>query len=242
MKINKLKVTENLKKNICVPLAGLVMATGFSGCSEKPNITSVEEGKYDDKLFNEGEHIISIPIEDPTSEIIQYDYHEGYKPVGISISAYGKGGYHYGHGYIMYSNEYPVKCQPTFINSDSEELLYTDFGTPIDFEKETTASGNNWKEFSRGEHIISVPIGDMNDSNYQIENYDGYEAVGIAISEYGKGGPHFGGSCILYVNKDKVRCGRNLSDDNDKSSEDKYTTFGTPVEDTKVLQKYVESK
>ena len=32
--------------------------------------------KHDDKIFNEGEHIISIEIEDPTKKSIQYDYHE----------------------------------------------------------------------------------------------------------------------------------------------------------------------
>ena len=236
MKINKLKVTENLRNIICVPLVGVVMATSISGCSEKPHITSIEEGEYDDKLFNEGEHIISIPIDDPTEERIQYEYHPGYKPVGISISAYGQGAYHYGQGYIMYSNELPVKCQPTHVNSDNEELLYTDFGTPIDYERETIASGNSWKEFSKGEHVISVPVGDMNNSNYQVESYDGYEVVGIATSEYGKGASHFGGSCILYVNKEKVRCARDLSDD-DKSTEDKYTTFGTPIETNKTLRK-----
>lgn len=237
MKISKLKVTKNLKKLICIPLVGLVMATGFSGCSEETHITAIEEGEYDDKLFNEGEHIISIPIDDPTEERIQYEYHEGYRPVGISTSAYGQGAYHYGQGYILYTNEYPVKCKPTHINSDNEELLYTEFGTPIDYKREKTISGNNWMEFASGEHIISVPVGDMNSSNYQVESYDGYEAIGIATSEYGKGAAHFGGSCILYVNNEKVRCAKDITDDDAKSSEDKYTTFGTPIETNKTLQK-----
>ena len=83
MKINKLKVTENLKRIICVPFVGLIMATSFSGCSEKPQIVTIEDGEYDDKIFDEGEHIISIEINDPTKENIQYEFTnfdtQGYK-------------------------------------------------------------------------------------------------------------------------------------------------------------------
>ena len=114
MKINKLKVTENLKRIICVPFVGLIMATSFSGCSEKPQIVTIEDGEYDDKVFDEGEHIISIEINDPTKENIQYEYHEGYRPVGISTEAYGHYGYDFGKAHILYVNEYPVKCKATY--------------------------------------------------------------------------------------------------------------------------------
>ena len=115
MKIKNIKVTENLKRLVCVPLVGLIMATSLTGCDDEPKIEEiVSYENYDDKLFDAGEHIISIPIDDPTQENMQYDYHEGYKPIGIATSAYGRYGYNYGNGKLLFVNEYPVKCNPTY--------------------------------------------------------------------------------------------------------------------------------
>lgn len=227
MKINKLKVTENLKRIICVPFVGLIMATSFSGCSEKQQIVTIEDGEYDDKIFDEGEHIISIEINDPTKENIQYEYHEGYRPIGISTEAYGHYGYDFGKAHILYVNEYPVKCKATY-QKDSE-LFYTDFGEPLQYEREKTETGSKWEEFNAGEHIISIPLNKQELENYQIDYYDGYEPIGIASSSYGHYEYSYGGGCILYTNTEKVKC---IKDENGN-----YTSFGIPKEDAKSLKK-----
>ena len=229
MKKGKIKVTEKLKKLLCVPLLGLIMATTLAGCSEEEQSTieTVEAGTYDDKIFNEGEHIVVIPIDNPLEESKQYEYHEGYKVVGISSSTFGKISPYFDEAYLVYENEYPVKASVTAKKDD--KLLYTDFGTPIEFSREKTTSGTRWKEFNEGEHIISVPLEDMNNENYQIDYYDGYEVIGIATSSYGKIAGYYAGGCVLYKNTQKVKC---VEDD-----EGKCTTFGIPVEETKILEK-----
>lgn len=228
MKIKNIKVTENLKRMVCVPLVGLVMATSVVGCDGEPKIEEiVSYENYDDKLFAAGEHIISIPIDDPRKENKQYDYHEGYKPIGISTSGYGEFSYQYGKGKILFMNEYPVKCNPTY--KKGEELLYTDFGMPVEYEKEKTSSGDNWQEFAPGEHIISIPLKEDSDDNIQYEHYEGYEPIGMASSAYGRFSHQYAGGCILYTNTEKVKC---IKDENGT-----YTSFGIPEEETKVLQK-----
>ncbi len=228
MKIKNIKVTENLKRLVCVPLVGLIMATSLAGCDDEPKIEEIVSYEdYDDKIFDAGEHIISIPIDDPTKDNKQYESHEGYKPIGIATSAYGRYGYNYGNGKLLFVNEYPVKCNPTY--KKGEELLYTEFGKPVEYEKETTESGDNWQEFNPGEHIISIPLKKDSDDNTQYEYYEGYEPIGMASSAYGRYGYRYGGGCILYTNTEKVKC--------IKDEEGTYTSFGIPKEDTKVLQK-----
>ena len=81
--------------------------------------------------FDIGEHIISIPISkdiDIRNCNVQYDYHPGYEPIGISSSAYGKFDNNFGGGVILYKNIVPVQC---YLEDDS----YTTFGQPIQKEK-----------------------------------------------------------------------------------------------------------
>ena len=223
----KIRITERLKEILCIPITGLVMVASLSGCAEsKQEITSyVSESNR--KIFGEGEHIISVPISDPTQETIQYEYHEGYKPVGITTDSYGEYAKCHGKSYIVYTNEYPVNCYPTY--EIEGELLYTDFGTPIDYERDKTNSGNDWQEYNIGEHIISVPLDNNMEEGFQIQYHDGYEVVGIASSAYGKYAYCTGGGCILYKNTKNVKC--------IKDETGNYTSFGIPEEDTKVLQK-----
>lgn len=223
-----IKVTEKIKKLICVPLTGLIMMTSLAGCSKEPQMVAVEQEENDDKIFNEGEHIISIEIDDPTQEKIQYEYHPGYKPVGISTEAYGHYSYSFGKAHMLYVNEYPVKCRPTY--QKESELFYTDFGEPLKYEREKTESGSSWKEFNIGEHILSIPLEGNEIDDYQVKYYDGYEPIGIATSALGKYSYTYVGGCILYTNTEKVKCTK----DNDTDS---YTTFGIPEEESKVLQK-----
>ena len=38
-------------------------------------------------IFEPGEHVVSVPIDDITEEIIVYKGHVGYKPIGINIDS-----------------------------------------------------------------------------------------------------------------------------------------------------------
>lgn len=90
-----------------------------------------EYTKKEPNEFNIGEHIISVPMNNcSTDENIQYDLPEGYEIVGIATSSYGKYS-NYSGGALLYKNVVPVKCH-------LEEKGYTSFGTPIENEKVKT--------------------------------------------------------------------------------------------------------
>ena len=131
MKKGKIKVTEKLKKLLCVPLLGLIMATTLAGCSEEEQSTieTVEAGTYDDKIFNEGEHIISVPLEDMNNENYQIDYYDGYEVIGIATSSYGKIAGYYAGGCVLYKNTQKVKCV------EDDEGKCTSFGIPVEETK-----------------------------------------------------------------------------------------------------------
>ena len=77
------------------------------------------------KGYGIGEHIISIPWEsDNTKSAMEYPYHEGYKIVGVSSTAYGRFADINGGGAILYVNTVPV--QNVF-----DENGNPTFGTPI---------------------------------------------------------------------------------------------------------------
>lgn len=173
--------------------------------------------------FAPGEHIVAMPIDDPTKEVKTYEGHIGYKPVGISTTAYGQTDYKYDRGYILYENVVDVNAQATGIDKDGH-LVYTTFGTPV--EVQYNIKGQN--EYNAYEHIVSVPYSGFNTSDIQIEYHDGYEVAGIGTSSYGKNYNHDGGGCILYVNTEPVEY---------VYDEETQTYFGTPIEKQKVLEK-----
>lgn len=74
------------------------------------------------KIFNIGEHIISIPLKD------NYEYHEGYEIVGVANTAYAKKGDNYSNGVVLYINTELVECI-------KEKDGYINFGIPIENEK-----------------------------------------------------------------------------------------------------------
>lgn len=83
----------------------------------------------DMREFAEGEHIISMPImNDISEENTQYEYHEGYEVVGITIAAYGRFSACYAGGAIIYKNIVPVRAK-------HQEDGYVTFGEPIEKEK-----------------------------------------------------------------------------------------------------------
>ena len=170
-------------------------------------------------VFSPGEHIIAMPIEDPTKEVKTYEGHAGYKPVGISTSAYGKYGYTYGEGYILYENIVDVNVSATGMDEEGN-YVYSTFGTPV--EVQYNASG----QYDAYEHIVSVPYSGFIKSDIQIEYHDGYEIAGIGTSTYGQYGASKPSGCILYTNTEPV-----------EYVYEKNTYFGKPIENEKVLTK-----
>ena len=173
--------------------------------------------------FSPGEHIVAIPIEDPTKEVKTYEGHAGYKPVGISTSAYGQNSNRYDRGYIIYENTVDVNAQATAVDKEGH-YIYTTFGTPVEVQYNTKVQN----EYDAYEHIVSVPYSGFKKNDIQIEYHDGYEIAGIGTASYGKNSAHNGGGCILYVNTEPVEY---------VYDEETKTYFGTPVEQEKVLEK-----
>ena len=222
----KIKVFKNdyTKVRLCsLALASTIVLGGISGCgSLKKNDDSIGTEQQlitQKKVFNVGEHIISVPVKDLGYTIEQYEYHKGYRVVGIATSTaqYSTRG-----TYILYVNEYPVECHSSNVDGNGN-YIYTDFGTPQGYYEEETIETETTKEFNPGEHIISIPIEDQVYSSVEYEYHEGYEPVGIATSyrkfSYDKG-------CILYVNTEKVTCTKTITEDGNEQ----YLTFGIPNE------------
>lgn len=208
-------------------LAGTIALTSSSltGCSNKDSENTLNQAivVQDTTVhFGVGEHIISVPInEDNRFNNVQYEYHPGYEPIGISITAYSKYNNFFGGGAIIYANTEEVECSSSLVDKDGNHL-YVDFGTPMYYNEDEYAANKGIKEFGIGEHIISVPINEDNRfEQFQYDYHDGYEVVGIATSAYGEYPNFFGGGVLLYKNITPVKC---------SSVGNGYTTFGVPVE------------
>lgn len=211
-------------------LAGTIALTsaGLSGCSTKDNdrgelITIETYNNYSGdrkKLFGVGEHIISVRVKgNPINSVRQYEYHDGYKVVGMSTSALG---FSYSGTCLIYENEYPVECSSNKKDAN-DNYVYSDFGQPIDFSRNETEQRESIKEFNAGEHIISVPINDPTKGAMQYQYHEGYEVVGIAAADYSRS---HAGACVLYVNKQPVACTLTEIED----GKELYLSFGVPVE------------
>ena len=226
-------------KLCAVALAGTLILGSLAACSNTDNsqifgqlpntqTESVEQTPTLSKTFEPGEHIISIPIADPTKEVTQHTHHIGYKCIGMGTSTYGRLRC-FGGACLLYTNEVEVECVST------NNKTFTEFGTPLNYEKDTTVIlEDGTKTFGIGEHIISVPISDPTDRNIQYQFYEGYEVLDIAISAYGDL-ECFGGGVILYSNTVPVICTPTIT----KNNVYKYINFGTPVEpeETRTLVK-----
>ena len=166
----------------------------------------------DDKVFSAGEHQITIQIEDPTSEVKEYEGHIGYEPVSIQYIKDEESNKYYGD--LIFVNTTDVNVKSTGVDSNGNKL-YEDFGTPINYEYVLNDNG-----YYEGEHIITIPC---DSKNIKLEYYDGYAIKGIYRKSYGLS-QDINDGCILYVNDEKVEYKK------DKS-------FGTPIEKEKVLEK-----
>ena len=172
-----------------------------------------------EKVFEPGEHLVVIPIEDPTEKEMLYEKHIGYKPVGICASKYGQTISIYYDGYMVFENIVEVKAPATNVD-EKGNCLYETFGEPVNYEVSL-----NENEYDAYEHIISVPY-EIEQGQLQFEYKDGYEIVGVSTTARGKTIGTNSGGCILYTNTEPVRC-----EDTTKP------VFGTPIEKEKVLEK-----
>lgn len=236
----KLYNKPNTKSRLCaLSLTGLIITGCLTSCSSANNPSNTIYGQLPNsnsevisssisKIFEPGEHIISTPIGDPTSQVKQYVYHPGYKCLGMGTTAYGEIVASFGGAILLYVNEYPVECY------SENGATFTDFGTPINYEKTTIVeTGDGTKTFGIGEHIISVPISDPTNANVQYQYYEGYEPLDLAISGYGKIIPIYSGGAILYANTVPVICKPTQVD---KNNNYQYLTFGTPAEPEELLK------
>lgn len=210
--------------------AGVMAATcvGITGCKNKSTSDTSSQAiviEKSTKEFGVGEHIVSIPITDDIRlKTVQHEFHPGYEPVGISLTAYGRYTNTFGGGAIMFANTEEVECTSYSLGSDNN-YIYSDFGTPVYGVKANNDSKESIKEFDVGEHIISVPMKIDNRTNQvNYEYHEGYEIVGVGTTSYGMYTNSFGGGVILYVNTTPVKCA--LQDEG-------YTSFGVPKESEK---------
>ena len=231
-KIKKLEIFEDGFTRTYLIIAGIGIGLMLVGKVGQMISRHQEENKQivytkeDDKVFEEGEHIIAVPIDDPTEELKEYEGHVGYEPIGISTTGYGKASYHYGTGYILFENTEEVIAHPTDRNKDGY-FIYEDFGYPTNPEKEKTTETLYTIEYLPGEHIISVPFSEYKqDLDLQFKNYDGYEPVGMANSTYGQYSEHKYRGCILYTNTETV-----------EKEKDSTEVFGIPKEEPKQKNK-----
>lgn len=224
----KKKMKYKYKRLKAMLLAGTitVASSNLTGCGNQ-NSGAVAITQNTTIHFDVGEHIISVPIStenDIRENNVQYEYHPGYEPIGISLNAWGLYHNYFDGGSIIYSNTEEVECSSNSIDKDGNYIC-TNFGTPIYYNKEGYDSNNNTKEFDIGEHIISVPINEDNRlEQFQYDYHEGYEVVGIATSSWGGYHNYFAGGVLLYKNITPVQCA--LTDDG-------YITFGKPIKSEK---------
>ena len=217
-----------------VTIAGALTVTaligvGITACvsdkeKEENQTKTIQEIDGPSKTYDVGEHIISVPIDSPLEVSQQYEYHPGYKPIGITSTAYGKVAARDGGSCILYVNETEVEAKPSNIVDD--EYQYTNFGEPTEYEEIQYTESVNTFDFPAGTHILSIPVDDPTDNkNVEYMFHEGYEPVGVASAAYGHNSDHNAGTCILFVNTEDVTV--------EKNEENKFTEFGTVKETQK---------
>lgn len=213
----------------------IALSTMLSACGSENNY--IKDGRASNSTsfdgmqnyFDIGEHIISVPInEDPRNHIRQYEYHPGYKPVGISVTTYGEYFDSFGGASMTFVNTEEVVANVTGKNADGE-AVFTRFGIPTDENNKPHEDG----VFDVYEHIISIPINySLDEENIQIDYIEGYELVGICDSAYGRYISSNSGGCLLYVNIVPVKV-EPTNDGNNVT----YANIGVPmVENTLELK------
>lgn len=96
----------------------------FTDFGEVESNNIIIENNNDTKIYEVGEHIISLPITNPLNTNQQYEYHEGYEIIDIAFYTDGKY-QEYKGGAIIYRNTEKVECKKEFGK-------YQSFGKPIE--------------------------------------------------------------------------------------------------------------
>lgn len=232
MKIKKLRISDNGKKRIAALLLTGVTLVTAGGCrSSNDKITEEEIEANKTKVFDVGEHVISVPVANSAfTDIRQYRSVAGYTVVGIAND---------GHDdtMLLFVNSEPVECCCTGIYDNV--FVYSDFGVPIGKTKNVSVADYKYSSltFSKddseyvtydvGEHIIVVTSCNIDAQlgEWQYDYHDGYDVVGFG-SQRGKYGHH--GCSVLYVNNVPVECELTFTNSEDYDATYVYN-FGTPV-------------
>ena len=222
----KLRIYDGVRKCVSIAALGFSLALVCPSCSVEQVSQRNEIEIEENHSFEKGEHIVIVPIDDPTKEIKQYEYHEGYTPVGITASAYGEGYGSIGECFLIYKSEYPVQVYST------DDDVYKTFGKPIGYTGEEAKEMSDTKIFYKGQHILSIPLDKFNE-NTKIGFYDGYEVVGVCDSAFGAAYDTEGGGAILYINVEPVEVEKSMDEENNNL----YLSFGNPVEEEKINEK-----
>lgn len=114
---------KKMKICLCVTVAALILK-GVCVYSRHKLEQETQSCEQVVETFDEGEHIVSVPIKGAYKKQQQYDYHEGYRVVDIEKD------------FILFVNDEPVKC--IGYQDDDNEIHFIDFGEPVEFENNTT--------------------------------------------------------------------------------------------------------
>ena len=222
-----------------------VLGTSMCACANEQEISYIYEGNYytdtgsvsTKKVFEPGEHILSVAAGDEEDYIIQYDSHDGYKCVGMGVSSYGELFYTFGGACLLFVNDEPVEAYANDMDYNGK-FAYERFGTPLNEAKEFNYISDTEKVFNAGEHILAIQVfEDPTQDNFQYEFHDGYEIVDISTTAYGRLFYSFGHAYLLYTNTVPVKCPITYTNDN---GETKCLAFGTPIEIDKPLEKTLD--
>jgi hypothetical protein len=234
-----------MNKKVLALAVACVLGTSMCACASEQEISYVYDGYYysdtgktsTKKVFETGEHIISVVIDEPDNYISQFNGHDGYKCVGMGISAYGQYGCSFGGACLLFVNDEPVEAYANDMDYNGK-FAYERFGTPINPTNEFNYVSDTEKVFNAGEHILAIQIfEDPTQDNFQYEAHDGYEIIDISTTAYGKYGYAFGNAYVLYTNTVPVKCLITYTKEN---GEPECLAFGTPIEIDKPLEKTLD--
>ena len=229
-RINNISYDGDIVTPICI-LSGILVMGGFMGMlayvASKEQAKKIKSEQVEENapsiVLDIGEHIISEPIKKRSKDTQVYEYHPGYKPIGVSSLKYGK----YSDSErmsILYVNDTPVEVTPT--SKKDDEYVYAEFGIPTEYTAKEIIDNGTTFEYPEGTHIISIPVRSKYSSINQYEFHEGYEPIGIAMVSYFDNFERYGDGCVLYVNTEDVIV--------EKSEDENIVDFGIPKEEVKV--------
>ena len=232
------------KKLLALAVA-CVLGTSMCACASDQETSYIYEGNYysdtgsvsTKKVFEPGEHIISVAAGDKDDYIIQYDSHAGYKCVGMGVSSYGELFYNFGGSCLLFVNDEEVEAYANDMDYNGK-FAYENFGTPVNPSGEFNYVSDTEKVFNVGEHILVIQVDeDPTQDLFQYQYHEGYEVADLSTTAHGQYGYAFGNAYIVYTNTVPVKCPITYTNDN---GEPECLAFGTPIEIDKPLEKTLD--